>query len=111
MVSFELTPEQKALRQLARDYIWRAAVKNEHEEPFEPHYSMLTKVFVSEAAFRVCTIGMEIWGGMGYMKAAPMEKLLRDAASFLHPDGTNQVHRLKAAQLFTGLAAKSGASH
>jgi len=47
---------------------------------------------------------MEIWGGMGYMKEAPMEKLLRDAASFLHSDGTNQVHRLKAAQLFGGLA-------
>ena len=72
----------------------------------EPHYSMLTKVFVSEAAYRVCTLGMEIWGGMGYMKEAPMEKLLRDAASFLHSDGTNQVHRLKAAQLFGGLAAK-----
>ncbi|OGL62787.1 MAG: hypothetical protein A3I72_00030 [Candidatus Tectomicrobia bacterium RIFCSPLOWO2_02_FULL_70_19] len=98
--------EMNMLVEASRNYIWRAAIRNEYEKPFEPHYSMLTKVFVSEAAYRVCTLGMEIWGGMGYMKEAPMEKLLRDAASFLHSDGTNQVHRLKAAQLFGGLAAK-----
>ena len=96
--------EMNMLVEAARNYIWRAAVKNQFEVPFEPHYSMLCKVFVSEAAFRVCTLGLEIWGGMGYMRESPMEKLLRDAAGYLHSDGANQVHRIKAAQLFSGLS-------
>ena len=32
-----------------------------------------------------------------YMKKNPIEKLLRDAISFLHSDGTNDVLSLKAA--------------
>ncbi|MFQ5895349.1 MAG: acyl-CoA dehydrogenase family protein [Nitrospinota bacterium] len=96
--------EMCMLLDAARSYVWRTAWKNEYEEPFEPHYSMLTKVFAAEAAVRVCTLAIEIWGGMGYMKEAPVEKCLRDALSFLHSDGANQVHLIKASQYLGGLA-------
>jgi alkylation response protein AidB-like acyl-CoA dehydrogenase len=56
----------------------------------------MTKVFVSEAAFRIATRALEIWGGLGYMTESPMEKYLRDATSFLHSDGTNQAMRVRA---------------
>ncbi|MBI2880550.1 MAG: acyl-CoA dehydrogenase family protein [Candidatus Tectomicrobia bacterium] len=92
--------EMEMLIEASRAYIWSAAWRNEHQEPFDPKLGMLTKVFVSEAAYKVCTLAMEVWGGMGYMRDAPIEKCLRDAASFLHSDGTNQVHRIKAAQSF-----------
>lgn len=88
--------EMYMLIEASRNYIWRAAWQNEHVEPLDPKYSAMTKVFVSEAAFKVCKLALEVWGGMGYMTEAPIEKCLRDAASFFHSDGTNQMQRLKA---------------
>jgi alkylation response protein AidB-like acyl-CoA dehydrogenase len=41
---------------------------------------------------------MEIHGGHGYMKEFGVEKLLRDAAAFLHSDGVNRTLLLKAAK-------------
>jgi alkylation response protein AidB-like acyl-CoA dehydrogenase len=92
--------EMYMLIEASRNYIWRAAWQNQTIEPLDPKYSAMTKVFVSEASFKVCHLAMEIWGGMGYMTEAPIEKCLRDAASFFHSDGTNQMQRLKAAKLF-----------
>ena len=46
------------------------------------------------SSFRIATRSMEVWGGMGYMTEAPMEKYLRDVTSFLHSDGTNQTMRI-----------------
>jgi alkylation response protein AidB-like acyl-CoA dehydrogenase len=40
---------------------------------------------------------MEIHGGHGYMKEIGVEKLVRDAAAFLHSDGVNRTLFLKAA--------------
>jgi alkylation response protein AidB-like acyl-CoA dehydrogenase len=45
----------------------------------------------------VCKQALELWGATGYMRKNPVEKLLRDALSFLHSDGTNDVLSLKAA--------------
>ena len=91
--------EMYMLIEASRNYIWRAAWQNQHIEPLDPKYSAMTKVFVSEAAFKVCHLAMEVWGGMGYMTEAPIEKCLRDATSFFHSDGTNQMQRLKSAKL------------
>ena len=40
---------------------------------------------------------LEIHGGHGYMKEFGVEKLLRDAAAYLHSDGVNRTLFLKAA--------------
>ena len=97
--------EMAMLVEASRNFVWRTAIRGE-EEPFEPHYSLLCKPFVAEAAFKCAKIGLEIWAGMGYMKEAPMEKIMRDAAGYLHSDGSNKVHLLKAAQFFCGLTQK-----
>ena len=57
----------------------------------------MSKVFASEESLAVCVEALELWGATGYMKKNPIEKLLRDAISFLHSDGTNDVLSLKAA--------------
>ena len=43
---------------------------------------------------------MEVFGGAGIMHDAPMEKYLRDASTFLHSDGTNQILRLRTGQAY-----------
>jgi len=80
----------------ARAYIWRTAWSTQLEE-MDKKNAMLCKVLAAESAVDVCRDAMELWGGTGYMRKNPVEKLMRDALSFLHSDGTNDVLLLKAA--------------
>ncbi len=64
---------------------------------------LIAKVQASEAAFEVCRLSTEILGGAGIMYEHPVEKYLRDAASFLHSDGTNQICSLRVTKALSGL--------
>ena len=57
-------------------------------------------MFASVVGFDCARWGVEIFGGAGIMQAAPMEKYLRDASTFLHSDGTNQVLRQRVAKAY-----------
>jgi alkylation response protein AidB-like acyl-CoA dehydrogenase len=39
---------------------------------------------------------MEVWGGAGYMTEAPMERFVRDMASFMHAGEMNYSLRARA---------------
>ncbi|MDP6279362.1 MAG: acyl-CoA dehydrogenase family protein, partial [Nitrospinota bacterium] len=65
------------------------------------------KIYASEVAFDCARWGVEIFGGAGIMLEAPMEKYLRDASTFLHSDGTNQVLRLRIAKAYADGTASS----
>ncbi|XP_055682567.1 very long-chain specific acyl-CoA dehydrogenase, mitochondrial isoform X1 [Lutzomyia longipalpis] len=54
----------------------------------------ISKVFASEAAWQVCDESIQILGGMGYMKAAGLERVLRDLRIFRIFEGTNDILRL-----------------
>jgi len=55
----------------------------------------MVKVFASEEVFKVAQHAMELHGGNGVMLDFGIEKLLRDAAIFLHMDATADISRLK----------------
>jgi len=55
----------------------------------------MVKLFASEEVFKVCTHAMELHGGNGVMLDFGVEKLVRDAAIFLHMDATTDISRLK----------------
>ena len=83
----------------ARAYIHHAAWKADHRETrWDPTLGALPKVFASEVAWTVVTKALEIHGGYGYMRDGGFEKLVRDAACFIHSDGANRTLLLKAAQ-------------
>jgi alkylation response protein AidB-like acyl-CoA dehydrogenase len=79
----------------SRSLLHYAAWTANQDDLYDPKMGFMTKCFVSEASFRIATRALEVWGGMGYMTEAPMEKYLRDATSFLHSDGTNQAMRIR----------------
>lgn len=54
----------------------------------------ITKVFASEAAWFVCDEGIQVLGGLGFMKALPLERILRDLRIFRIFEGTNDILRL-----------------
>jgi len=64
-----------------------AGAKNFTEE------SAMAKVFSSDMAMRVTTNAVQIFGGAGYMRDYPIEKMMRDAKITQIYEGTNQVLR------------------
>ncbi|XP_039197473.1 very long-chain specific acyl-CoA dehydrogenase, mitochondrial-like isoform X2 [Crotalus tigris] len=62
-----------------------------------PDYKLeaaISKIFASEAAWTVTDEGIQILGGMGYMKEAGVEKVMRDLRIFRIFEGTNDILRL-----------------
>jgi alkylation response protein AidB-like acyl-CoA dehydrogenase len=92
--------EMHMLIEAARAYIHKAAWLADHRDEgrWEPTFGALPKVFASQAAWKIVTRALEIHGGSGYMRESGMEKLVRDAAAFLHSDGVNRTLLLKAAK-------------
>jgi len=92
--------EMKMLIDTSRSYIHRAAWLADHQDQgWEPDYGSLPKVMALQAAWQIATWTLEIHGGHGYMKEAGVEKLVRDAAAFLHSDGVNRTLMLRAANV------------
>ena len=55
--------------------------------------SSMAKVFASDVAMKVTTDAVQVFGGYGYMKEYPVEKLMRDAKITQIYEGTNQIQR------------------
>jgi butyryl-CoA dehydrogenase len=55
--------------------------------------SAMSKVFASDVAMRVTTSAMQVFGGVGYMRDYPIEKMFRDAKITQIYEGANQVLR------------------
>ncbi|XP_028027557.1 very long-chain specific acyl-CoA dehydrogenase, mitochondrial isoform X2 [Bombyx mandarina] len=54
----------------------------------------ISKVFASDSAWTVVDEAIQILGGMGYMKATGLERVLRDLRIFRIFEGTNDILRL-----------------
>ena len=55
--------------------------------------SAMSKMLASDTAMKVATDAVQIFGGYGYMKEYPVEKLMRDAKITQIYEGTNQIQR------------------
>ncbi len=61
-------------------------------------HSSFAKCFATDTAMRVTTDAVQIFGGNGYTKDYPVEKLMRDAKLMQIYEGTNQIQRLVIAR-------------
>ncbi|MGD8882163.1 MAG: acyl-CoA dehydrogenase [Desulfobacterales bacterium] len=52
------------------------------------------KGYVTDKAFEVCNLGMQVYGGYGYIKEYPMEQLLRDCRISQIYEGTNGIQAM-----------------
>jgi len=64
--------------------------------------SSLAKAYSADAAMRVTTDAVQIFGGYGYTKEYPVEKLMRDAKLLQIYEGTSQVQRMVIARNMLG---------
>ncbi|MBC7345631.1 MAG: acyl-CoA dehydrogenase, partial [Clostridia bacterium] len=51
----------------------------------------------SDTAMRVAVDAVQVFGGYGYMREYPVEKLMRDAKITQIYEGTNQIQRIVVA--------------
>jgi acyl-CoA dehydrogenase len=61
-------------------------------------YSSYAKAFGADRAMEIATNAVQIFGGYGYMKEYPVEKLMRDAKLVQIYEGTSQIQRMVIAR-------------
>jgi acyl-CoA dehydrogenase len=76
----------------ARLLTWHAAWTIDHGERGTLE-SSIAKCFASDAALHVADEAIQTFGGYGYMKEYPVEKLLRDAKLTQIYEGANEIQR------------------
>ncbi len=78
----------------ARGLLYRAAQAYEVNEPRRRKMSSMAKLYASEAAMYLTREAVQVFGGYGYSREYPVEKLFRDAKVTEIYEGTNEIHRL-----------------
>ncbi len=69
--------------------------------------SAMCKIFASDVAMKVTVNAIQVFGGYGYMKDYPVEKMMRDAKITQIYEGTNEIQRgIIAANLIKEYARK-----
>ena len=76
----------------ARLLVWRAADRADQGLP-NTHEAAMAKALAADVAMRVTTDAVQIYGGMGYTKWHPVEKLMRDAKVIQIYEGSAQIMR------------------
>lgn len=77
----------------ARLLIYRAAYLKDQGLPYSKEAAM-AKLYASDIAMEVTTDAVQIFGGYGYSREYPVERLMRNAKITQIYEGTNQVQRM-----------------
>ncbi len=77
----------------ARALTYAAARSIDAGEKDSSGISAMAKVFASDTAMKVTTDAVQVFGGYGYMREYPVEKMMRDAKITQIYEGTNQIQR------------------
>jgi len=77
----------------ARALTLETAARKDRGEPVT-HASSMVKLFASETAVWVTTQAVQLFGGYGYMRDYPVERLFRDAKVTEIYEGTSEIQRI-----------------
>jgi alkylation response protein AidB-like acyl-CoA dehydrogenase len=93
--------DMKTRIEAARLLAYQAAMAKDEAEKTGGRYSLeaaMAKLFASETAMWVTTKAVQIYGGNGYSKEYPVERLFRDAKITEIYEGTSEIQRLVIAR-------------
>jgi alkylation response protein AidB-like acyl-CoA dehydrogenase len=82
----------------SRLMVRHAAALVDHGVPATSLESSMAKCFASDAAMKVATDAVQIFGGYGYTREYPVERFMRDAKITQIYEGTNQIQRTVVAR-------------
>ncbi|MCP2258642.1 Acyl-CoA dehydrogenase [Streptoalloteichus tenebrarius] len=78
----------------ARHMVYVSAARAERGEPDLGFISAAAKCFASDVAMEVTTNAVQLFGGAGYTRDFPVERMMRDAKITQIYEGTNQIQRV-----------------
>ena len=91
--------DMKAQIEAARLLVYRAAARKDAGLPYGVDAAM-AKLIASETAMSVTTRAVQLFGGYGYMRDYPVERMMRDAKITEIYEGTSEVQRMVIAASF-----------
>jgi len=78
----------------ARQMVRLAAFKLDSGDSQATTYCAMAKRFATDVGFSVCNDALQVFGGYGYIKEYPMERMVRDTRVHQILEGTNEVMRV-----------------
>ena len=81
----------------ARLLVWQSAWKIDRGER-NTREAAMAKAFAADAAMEIALNAVQVFGGYGFSREYPVEKLMRDAKVFQIYEGTSQIQRMIIAQ-------------
>lgn len=91
-INFKLA-EMATKVEAARFLVYRAAFNKSNHLPYSKEAAM-AKLFASDAAMAVTTEAVQVFGGYGYSREYPVERMMRDAKITQIYEGTNEVQKM-----------------
>jgi acyl-CoA dehydrogenase len=86
----------------ARLLVWQAASAVDSGHP-DSKFAAYAKAFAADMATQAAVDAVQVFGGYGFMKEYPVEKLLRDVKIFQIYEGTSEIQRnIIVRELFKG---------
>jgi alkylation response protein AidB-like acyl-CoA dehydrogenase len=82
----------------SRQLVYAAAAMADRGDPDLTFASAAAKVMASDTAMAVTTDAVQLFGGYGYTKDFPVERMMRDAKITQIYEGTNQINRMVIAR-------------
>jgi butyryl-CoA dehydrogenase len=95
-ISFQLADMATEI-EAGKHLMFHAAWLAQHKKPFSKEAAM-AKLFCSELAMRATTKAVQVFGGYGYTKDYPVERMMRDAKICEIGEGTSEIQRMVIAR-------------
>jgi butyryl-CoA dehydrogenase len=95
-LSFQLSDMATEI-EAGRHLMFHAAWLAQNGRPFSKEAAM-AKLFCSELAMRATTKAVQVFGGYGYTRDYPVERMMRDAKICEIGEGTSEIQRLVIAR-------------
>lgn len=101
-ISFKLA-EMATKVDAARLLVWRASSIARSGQPLLKAEGSMSKLFAGETAYEVTGDAIQIFGGNGYTREYPVERLHRDSMIFRIFEGTSEIQKLVIARAQSGM--------
>jgi len=82
----------------ARLLVYSACARLDAGAPGTTRASAMAKLFATDTAMAVTVDAVQLFGGAGYTRDFPVERMMRDAKVTQIYEGTNQIQRLVVAR-------------
>jgi alkylation response protein AidB-like acyl-CoA dehydrogenase len=96
-ISFKLA-DMMIMTDISRMLIFKAAWAKEIKDPESAVLASCAKLFASESATQIASMAVQVFGGYGYIKEFPVERLYRDAKLGEIGEGTSEIQRVLIAR-------------